>query len=82
VPDDAKKSGHIVEKIDAGAAAQKGVSSLRESQNPTKPEGLSRPAGVIVPPVGTPGTQAQGAAPQSPAAQTQGNAASDISKKP
>ena len=38
--------------IDSGAALNKGVAQVRESQHQSKPQGLSRPSGVIVPPVG------------------------------
>ena len=52
VNDDATISkGHHVEKIDGGAAVKKGASEVRDSQNPIKPAGLSRPQGVVVTPV-------------------------------
>jgi hypothetical protein len=45
-----KKTENRVTAIDSGAAVNKGV-ALRESQKESKPQGLSRPSGVIVPPV-------------------------------
>jgi hypothetical protein len=41
-----------IKAIDSGAALNKGEAQVREGQKPSKPQGLSRPAGVIVPPVG------------------------------
>jgi hypothetical protein len=40
-----------IKAIDSGAALKKGETQVRESQKQSKPQGLSRPAGVIVPPV-------------------------------
>jgi hypothetical protein len=38
-----------IRAIDSGAAVNKGVSELRESQKPSKPAGLVRPQGLTVP---------------------------------
>jgi hypothetical protein len=48
VPNEIKKEVRVV-AIDSGAALQKGVSQLREGEKPTKPAGLVRPKGVVVP---------------------------------
>jgi hypothetical protein len=63
IDDAGSNNGIRVERIDGGEAAQKGVSELRESQNPIKPAGLTRPQGVLVPPA--PAVSAE------PASQTQ-----------
>jgi hypothetical protein len=43
---------HFVEQIDSGSTVQKGESgNLRESKKESKPQGLVRPKGVVVPQV-------------------------------